>query len=189
MAFRYDLNGQWEFASVKGKYRKWMPANVPGCLHTDLMSQGIIPDPFYRFNEHEAVLHERTDWKYRKRFHLDQRQFKALMDRRVRLVCQGLDTFATIKLNRNRVGNAENMFVEHEFDIKKLLKRGLNELVILFQSPIRVGDQLRLKYGRTSSGIPFDIRSYVRKAQYSLTNIWSISPNTRSCIWRLDHRT
>jgi beta-mannosidase len=147
------------------------------------MSRGIIPDPFYRFNEYKAVLHERTDWKYRKRFHLDRQQFKALMNRRVRLICQGLDTFAAIKLNRKPVGHAENMFVQHEFDIIKHLKRGLNELVILFESPLRIGNQLRCKHGRASGGVPFDIRSYVRKAQYSFGWDWGPELPTMG-IWK-----
>ena len=37
----------WEF-----QYNdQWYPAKVPGCIHTDLMAQGLIPDPFYGTNE------------------------------------------------------------------------------------------------------------------------------------------
>ena len=30
---------------------EWLNATVPGCIHTDLMAHGIIPDPFYGTNE------------------------------------------------------------------------------------------------------------------------------------------
>ena len=183
MVSRYSLNGEWELASVKGRHRKWMPAEVPGCLHTDLMSNGVISDPFYRFNEHDAMVHERSDWKYRRRFHLSDAQYNAMMRRRVRLVCDGLDTFATIKLNGNLVGKAGNMFVGHEFDIKKLLKKGRNELLIIFESAVRVGSRLRAKHGRSSGGHGFEIRSYVRKAQYSFGWDWGPELPTMG-IWK-----
>jgi len=28
-----------------------VPATVPGCVHTDLLSAGLIPDPFHDSNE------------------------------------------------------------------------------------------------------------------------------------------
>src|SRR5437762_12425000 len=39
----------WQFSEA-GK-DKWYPATVPGCIHTDLMKNKLIDDPFYRNNE------------------------------------------------------------------------------------------------------------------------------------------
>ena len=41
---------------------KKIPATVPGCVHTDLLAAGLIPDPF--LDRNELALHwiGRTDW-------------------------------------------------------------------------------------------------------------------------------
>ena len=43
------LNNNWRFREAgKGE---WKPATVPGCVHTDLLANRLIEDPFYRDNE------------------------------------------------------------------------------------------------------------------------------------------
>ena len=32
---------------------KWIPAVVPGCVHSDLLRNKLIPEPYYRTNEKE----------------------------------------------------------------------------------------------------------------------------------------
>ena len=66
-----DLSGTWEFKAVDSdgtlptkhsRTREWMPATVPGTVHTDLMAQQIIPDPFYRTNETDVQWVEKEQW-------------------------------------------------------------------------------------------------------------------------------
>lgn len=45
---RLDLGGEWRVNQL-GK-NKVIRATVPGCIHTDLLAAGVIPDPFYRDN-------------------------------------------------------------------------------------------------------------------------------------------
>jgi beta-mannosidase len=40
---------------------------------------------------------------------------------RVMLVCDGLDTVATVFLNNVSIGYSDNMFVRYEFDIKNVI--------------------------------------------------------------------
>ena len=40
------LNKNWFFKSLEDT--SWIPANVPGNIHTDLLESGIIEDPYYR---------------------------------------------------------------------------------------------------------------------------------------------
>ena len=47
-----EIKHNWTF-SEKGK-EQWMEAAVPGCVHTDLIRNGLIEDPFYRLNEHDV---------------------------------------------------------------------------------------------------------------------------------------
>ena len=44
----------WEFSAV-GDTAKY-PAEIPGCIHTDLLRHGIIEDPFYGKNELEVLV-------------------------------------------------------------------------------------------------------------------------------------
>jgi hypothetical protein len=45
----HDLSGNWRFRQVGDT--EWIDAFVPGCVHTDLLSAGIIPDPYFACNE------------------------------------------------------------------------------------------------------------------------------------------
>jgi beta-mannosidase len=45
------LNGPWNFSKLNDP--EWLPASVPGCVHTDLLAAEQIPDPYYRDNEKE----------------------------------------------------------------------------------------------------------------------------------------
>jgi beta-mannosidase len=44
---RVSLNGSWRVAKA-GQRGAALPARVPGCVHTDLLAAGRIPDPYYR---------------------------------------------------------------------------------------------------------------------------------------------
>ena len=41
-----------------------VPATVPGCVHTDLLAAGLIPDPYLDDNETRLGWIGRTDWAY-----------------------------------------------------------------------------------------------------------------------------
>ena len=48
------LNSGWQFR--QGNQTAWLPAGVPGTVHTDLLKNGKIQDPFYRLNEQSQQL-------------------------------------------------------------------------------------------------------------------------------------
>ncbi|HNA57361.1 MAG TPA: hypothetical protein PLJ43_04545, partial [Chitinophagales bacterium] len=43
------LDQQWQFRRFGDT--QWMKAKVPGCVHTDLLTNNAIPDPFIDTNE------------------------------------------------------------------------------------------------------------------------------------------
>ena len=88
---RLSLNGDWQ-VSQAGK-DDWIPAKVPGCVHTDLLAAGKIPDPFYRDNEKAVQWVGQSDWIYRRTFDVPE---EVLKNDRVLLRCEGLDTLATV---------------------------------------------------------------------------------------------
>ncbi|HEX8465027.1 MAG TPA: glycoside hydrolase family 2 TIM barrel-domain containing protein [Abditibacterium sp.] len=99
-----------------------IPAVVPGCIHLDLLRENLIPDPYLDQNEALVQWIGRTDWEYSTTFSVSA---EALQEERVDLVCEGLDTVATVFVNGIEVGRSENMHVEARFDVKAaLLKVG-----------------------------------------------------------------
>ena len=61
-----DLSGDWQFAQTGQD--EWLPAKVPGCVHTDLLAAGKIQDPFNRDVEASLQWIGKTDWQYRRTF-------------------------------------------------------------------------------------------------------------------------
>lgn len=124
----------WEFRQAGET--EWLPATVPGTVHTDLMANGKIEDPYFRLNEHQVQWVDKVYWEYRT--HFDVAPELLAMDRVV-LHFRGLDTYAEVKVNGYEVLKADNMFREWTADVKAVLKEGENELFILFRSPITEG--------------------------------------------------
>lgn len=106
-----------------------LSASVPGCVHTDLLSHGVISDPFWRDNSKDCVWIENCDWTYRT-------SFDAPVGDDVVLVFEGLDTYTEIYLNDKFIGKTEDMFIPHRFDVSEMLKEKGNELEVRFLSPI-----------------------------------------------------
>ncbi len=127
-----SLAGAWEFRQVGTQ--EWLPASVPGDVHTDLLAIGRIPDPFVADNERRVQWVAESDWTYRYRFNCSA---EMLAEEMVFLVCEGLDTLATVALNGHELGHTENMFRRYEWEVKPYLDAtDTNELTITFCSPV-----------------------------------------------------
>ncbi|MGB2959051.1 MAG: sugar-binding domain-containing protein [Bacteroidota bacterium] len=181
---RTDLNGVWHFKALTRRtgdhaLRRWMKASVPGTVHTDLLANGKISDPFYRMQERDVQWVEEEDWVYRRDFRMSR---EMLREKWIELVAEGLDTIATVRVNGRLVGKSENMFVEHRFDIRKHLRAGKNRIQIQFDSPARHAKELERRHGQVQVSHSSE-RVYVRKAQYSFG--WDWGPRlATSGIWR-----
>nr|WP_275422406.1 glycoside hydrolase family 2 protein [Paenibacillus mucilaginosus] len=121
----------WEFKACKDE--QWLPAAVPGCVHTDLLRNGKIEDPFYGTNEKRLQWIDKEDWEYRTSFAASSEQ---LSQANVELVFDGLDTYADVTLNGQPILSADNMFRSWRADVKELLQEE-NTLRIRFRSPIQ----------------------------------------------------
>ncbi len=96
-----------------------------------LISWYRIPDPFIAFNELDAEWVGEKSWTYRTTL---PRPHTAHHDTITVLAFDGLDTFATVRLNGQVILKSDNMFVPHRVDITKHLKvDGENVLEIEFE--------------------------------------------------------
>jgi beta-mannosidase len=169
---------KWSFKNVKDT--KYSPATVPGTVHTDLLANGIIEDPFYRDNEKKVQWIEKEDWAYRTEFTVEN--LEANRD----LVFEGLDTYANVFINGKKVLYAENMFCGYRVkDINKYLNKGNNILEVVFRSPIAIEDSLAKAFYKNTGlkKLPETGRIFTRKAAYHYG--WDWSPRLVTCgIWR-----
>ncbi len=125
------LNKGWEFRSIDET--DWVKANVPGNIHLDLMSNGLIQDPFFGKNESELQWISERDWTYRLLFTPD----KEIQDRKNKEICfYGIDTYADIFLNNKKIISSNNMFHPWIANVNDSLLPDVNELVIVLRSPI-----------------------------------------------------
>jgi beta-mannosidase len=177
---KLSLCGAWEVHQV-GK-EETLAATVPGCVHTDLLAAGKIQDPFFGDNEDRLRWIGDVDWVYSRTFEVPAQM---LAQDKVVLVCQGLDTLATVTVNGIEVGRSDNMFRVWEFEVKDALKEGENHLEVLFSSTMPVIEEGQKRFRLPGWGGPKEIRgrAWVRKEPCNYG--WDWGPVLVTCgIWR-----
>lgn len=165
------IDKNWTF-SQKGK-NKWNKAEVPGCVHTDLYKNKLIPDPFFANNETQLQWIENEDWEYKTNFKITKND---LQNDKIELFFEGLDTYAKVFLNNHEILSADNMFRTWALDVKPYLKTGINTLYIVFESAVKKGKQLASQLSYT---LPGDEKVFTRKAQYQYG--WDWGPRFVTC--------
>lgn len=183
-----SLLDHWEFKQVEKS--EWMKAEVPGTVHTDLMNNGKIEDPYYRMNEREVQWIDKVDWEYKTTFNIEQ---SSLNNHHINLHFDGIDTYGIVYINDQKIGETDNMFREWDFDIKPFIKEGQNTLKVVLKSPIQKGLVELEKHGY---GLPAvndqseigelgekQVSIFTRKAGYHYG--WDWGPRlVTSGIWR-----
>ncbi len=184
-AFKYELNSLNE----KGTYANWTfgrvgeeafnPAKVPGCVHTDLFQNKLIPDPFMGDNEKKIQWIVEVAWEYRAEFILNEFE-NYFKNSEADLVFEGLDTYAEVWLNDHKILTTNNMFRTWKTPIRPLLKVGKNVLKIRFYPAVLKGKALKKTLSYT---LPGDEKVFTRKAQYQYG--WDWGPRLVTCgVWK-----
>lgn len=183
-----ELNKGWRFRQAR--LNNWYPATVPGVVHTDLLDNKIIEDPFLRLNERGLQWIDKEDWIYETTFDLTS---DMLSENNIEVIFKGLDTYADVYLNDKKIIEANNMFRQWSADIKGKVKQQGNVLKVYFHSPIKIDmpkwDALPYHYEATNdqseNGGLFDkkLSVFARKAGYHYG--WDWGPRlVTSGIWR-----
>src|SRR6266568_9496545 len=178
---KIPVQAGWQFREA-GK-DKWYPASVPGCVHTDLLKNKLIDDPFFRDNEKKLQWIGKTDWEYQTTLNLTAEMLKQT---NLELVFEGLDTYADVFLNDRLLIGTDNMFRTWRLDAKRLAKPGANSLRIRFRSPINeiLPIMAKMAYELPAANDQGEKTSpYTRKAPYQYG--WDWGPRfVTSGIWR-----
>jgi len=152
------------------------PATVPGCVHTDLLEAGLIPDPFLDTNESALAWIGLTDWTYATNF-----DWTPDSADRTELVFDGLDAVTEITLNGRHIGSTANQHRSYRFEVQPLLRDGTNELVVAFRSPVKYADAQSVAHGVRPRPYPSPYNA-VRKAASSFGWDWGIATTTSGIV-------
>lgn len=115
---------------------KMIPAEVPGCIHYDLVKAGILENPYAGTREaKDAAWVAGTDWVYLADFIYEpekQRHESVILD------IAGIDTYASIWINDTYVGETSNAYRRYEFEIPiESLHNGKNILLVHIKAFIK----------------------------------------------------
>ncbi|MFE9439792.1 glycoside hydrolase family 2 protein [Streptomyces sp. NPDC006602] len=149
-----------------------LPASVPGCVHTDLLAAGLIPDPFLGRGETEVAWVGRREWTY-------ETDLAATNGHeQTDLVFDGLDTAAEILLDGRLLGRTRNMHRSYRFDVTGLGGR----LSVRFASAYAEAEAVRGTVGERPAAYA-EPYQYIRKMACSFGWDWGPTLVTAG-IWR-----
>ncbi|MDR7188953.1 beta-mannosidase [Microbacterium sp. BE35] len=179
LSFR-PIDAGWTLRAAAGPapagFDSAVAATVPGCVHTDLLAAGLIPDPFLDDNESALAWIGLVDWTYATTFAWTPDDAD-----RTDLVFEGLDTVTTIRLNGREIGATANQHRSYRFDVRGLLVEGDNELVVAFRSPIKYANEQSVALGvrPRAYALPNDA---IRKSACSYGWDWGIATYTSGIV-------
>ena len=177
---KIDIHDHWKFQQEATGV--WYPAQVPGCIHTDLMRNKLIPDPFVGTNEESLQWIGEKNWIYETTFDIPA---ETLKKESIELVFNGLDTYADVTLNDSLVLKANNMFRTWRVDCRKLLIEKRNHIVVRFKNvfdenlPKHKAAPFELQAFPNNDQADVKIAMYSRKAQFHYG--WDWGPRLITC--------
>ncbi|KAK5684899.1 hypothetical protein LTS10_002974 [Elasticomyces elasticus] len=177
-----ELSSGWQVKQTDTE--DWLPvARVPTNVHLDLIANKKIEDPFLGFNELKCEWVGDKSWTYR--VELPEVQTAKEGTKHV-LAFDGLDTFATVKINGVTILESSNMWIIHRVDVTdKLQDEKPNVLEIDFKSALLEARKIKDAHPEHKwLGFNGDLaRLGVRKAQYHWG--WDWGPVLMTCgPWR-----
>ncbi|XP_055018225.1 beta-mannosidase-like [Boleophthalmus pectinirostris] len=180
-----SLNGKWGLRNSNGSLN--LGARVPGCAHTALQQQGLIQEPYYRFNDLVYQWVALENWTYSTSFSLNS----TFRDKnKLLLIFDGIDTVSTISLNGLTLGNTDNMFQRYDFSVRGMLKDKDNVLEVSLTSPVLYAKERRKQSSyRVPPECPPNVQkgqchvNFIRKEQCSFSWDWGPSFPTMG-LWK-----
>lgn len=178
---RRSLDTGWQMHAADGPVPDALASTVidavvPGCVHTDLLAAGLIPDPYLDNNEAALAWIGLIDWTYATSF-----EWESDSADHTDLVFESLDTVATVVINGTVVGEVANQHRSYRFAVRELLVEGANALEVRFRSPIKYANAQSLALGTRPRPypLPFDA---IRKSACNFGWDWGIATFTSGIV-------
>ncbi len=151
-----------------------MQVSVPSVVQQSLYESGLIPHPYLGIVENDLLWISDHPWKYTLRFDANK---ELLKKDRVELVFEGIDTYAEVILNGERIFDADNMFRRWAADVS--LKEKDNLLEVNF---VRFDSTQLALYGQAVPRFP-EKYAVTRKCGYQ--HGWDWAPKYKNVgIWK-----
>ena len=107
--------------------KEWIPADIPGSVHSSLLQAGKIEDPYIGYNGPKQQWIDNQRWIYKKKFTVPP-DWK---EKDIKLLFEGVDYHGYFWLNGKLLGYHEGMFGGPEYDISSCVDRNrANDLVV-----------------------------------------------------------
>ncbi|MBQ7533182.1 MAG: glycoside hydrolase family 2 protein [Bacteroidales bacterium] len=153
-----------------------LQVDIPSVVQADLYENGLIPHPYLGKVEQDLQWIPQQIWDYSLKFDVDNDIFEK---DNIDLIFNGLDTYADVWLNGEKISRSDNMFVKYQKEVKNLLKKHGNELKVRFYPFDKQRDSLietyRLRFPEKYA--------VMRKAAYQ--NGWDWAPRYLNVgIWK-----
>jgi beta-mannosidase len=176
------LHNDWTLRALSGPVPahiagQAIEATIPGTVHTDLMAQGLIPDPYLDGNEKLLTWIGQSGWEYTTNF-----AWSPDGHERHDLVFEGLDTVARVLLNGTEIATTRNQHRTYRIPVDRILQQGLNVLTVEFASPIKYANAESLNLGYRPH-VNFHPYNAIRKSACNFGWDWGLDATT-SGIWR-----
>lgn len=153
---------------------------IPAMAMQVLFENHEIPDPYV--GENEWIVYEalKKDFDFSNTFEVSEDMLSA---DELLLICEGLDTAASLFVNGKQIAYVNDMHRTYSFDVKKAVHVGENQIQIRFRSGIGYALEQHAKEPYYSSSDTVDGFSLVRKAHCNYG--WDWGPKLPDVgIWR-----
>lgn len=144
-----------------------IPCKLPGDVHSALLEQQLIPDPYYDTCELDIQWVGKSDWVMARSFEVTEQQL--LSGGKAILTLTMADTIIDIFINGAEAGRCFNQFRQWTFDVTKLLAVGTNSIELRFTSAEKaaLAEASKLPYPIPYSVYPVSspYRNLIRKTQ------------------------
>lgn len=150
-------------SSWKMTYDKYenLTCTVPCTMYSVLLEHGLIDDPYYGNNDEKYTALSDKGCSFSAEFEIDG---ASLEKDYAQLEFLGLDTICDIYVNSEKIDSVINMHRAYVYDVKNILKPGVNTITLNFKSPTEYFRYMENKHHVYNTADALPGAAHLRKA-------------------------
>ena len=139
---------------------KELNCTAPCSMYSVLYENKVIDDPFYGLNERKYRFLSDKDCTFSTEINVTEEMAEKDY---AELIFYGLDTICDIYFNGKHLDSVKNMHRTYLYDVKKILKKGVNRIELEFKSPTQYFSKMEKKRHVHSSEYAITGAGHLRK--------------------------
>jgi len=166
-----------------------VPFSIPGDVHSVLLDNKLIEDPYYRDNEYAVDWVHQQAWSIERSFEFDELEFDAVekgehgaeaqgQGNRCILQLDQIDCIGAIFINNTLIASTASQFIRYSFDISQYLQSGTNHIRIDFDSASAVAK-------KQAADFPFELPYLSWNCRVPHTNMLRKTPCHAGWDWNI----